>query len=108
MGYRPTSDDVDVLGIDVVDQDRATTVARDCILAYVECQILVAIAQGLAASQFTATWEEVIAFRGDHVGTPEQAVRQLAYEKSQRQYRNVVTATTAANNGRMVRNAFLG
>ena len=44
-------------------------------------------------SGFSATWEELIAFRRDHVGTPEQAARSLAYEKSQRQYRSAVTST---------------
>ena len=62
--------------------------ARDCVLAYVECQIVVSIVQGVqtAASRFGCTWEEALAFRKDHVGTPEQAVRSLVYAKNQMQY----------------------
>ena len=46
MGYRPTPAESLVLEGDTDDQDRATIVARDCILACVECQILVAAMQG--------------------------------------------------------------
>lgn len=45
MGYRPTPSESLVLD-GAVDQDKATIVARDCILACVECQILVAAMQG--------------------------------------------------------------
>ena len=38
MGYISTGQET--LELDgVVDQDRVTTVARDCVLAYVECQV---------------------------------------------------------------------
>jgi len=68
-----------------IDQDKVTTVARDCLLAYVECQIAVSIMQGVSA-QFPCTWEEVLDFRRDHVGPPEQAVRALVYMKNQLQF----------------------
>ena len=92
MGYSSTPAESLVLdAAQTVDQDRATIVARDCILACVECQILVAAMQALqTTSAVSATWEELIAFRRDHVGTPEQAARSLAYEKSQRQYRDAI------------------
>ena len=38
MGYRSSGQDSLVLE-GQVDQDKVTTVARDCILAYVECQV---------------------------------------------------------------------
>ena len=41
--------------------------------------------QGVYA-QFPCTWEEVLEFRRDHVGPPEQAVRALVYMKNQFQY----------------------
>ena len=48
-------------------------------------QIAVSIMQGVSA-QFPCTWEEVLDFRRDHVGPPEQAVRALVYMKNQLQY----------------------
>lgn len=72
---------------DPVDQDKAVTVARDCLLAYVECQIAAAIMQGVSA-QFPCSWTEVLDFRRDHVGTPEQAVRAIVYFKNQRHYQS--------------------
>ena len=45
MGYVSTGQETMVLGGPsgpqqaAVDQDRVTTVARDCLLAYVECQV---------------------------------------------------------------------
>jgi len=93
MGYMSTGQETMVLGGPMtngggqipVDQDRVTTVARDCLLAYVECQIAVSVMQGVSA-QFPCTWEEVLDFRRDHVGPPEQAVRALVYMKNQLQY----------------------
>ncbi len=70
-----------------VDQDRVVTVARDCILAYVECQIAVGVMQGVNA-QYPCSWSEVLNFRRDHVGTPEQAVRAIVYFKNQQQYQS--------------------
>ena len=85
MGYRPSGHDSLILE-GAVDQDKATTVARDCILAHVECQIVVSIMQGVSA-QHPCTWEEVLDFRRDHIGSPEQAVRSMVYLKNQMQYR---------------------
>ena len=49
MGYMSTGQETMVLGGPMtngggqipVDQDRVTTVARDCLLAYVECQVII-------------------------------------------------------------------
>ena len=38
MGYVSTGQEILELN-GVVDQDRVTIVARDCVLAYVECQV---------------------------------------------------------------------
>ena len=54
-------------------KERARVVARDCLLASVECKILTSAMQGLQMSGVAATWEELIAFRRDHVGSPEQS-----------------------------------
>ena len=61
-------------------KERAMVVARDCLLASVECKILTSAMQELQMSGIAATWEELIAFRRDHVGTPGQADRLLAHE----------------------------
>jgi hypothetical protein len=91
-----------------VDQDQATVVARDCILAYVECQIVVSIVQRVSA-HFTCTWEEALDFRRDHIGTTEQAVRALIYLKNQNRhqihnYPNQHTLSSAGRNEMAVMN----
>jgi len=65
-----------------VELDKVTVVARDCLLAFVECQIIVTILQGVTA-QFPCRWDEVLEFRRSHIGTPEQATRTLLYQKNQ-------------------------
>ncbi len=50
-------------------------------------QIMVSVMQAVSA-QWPCTWSEVLSFRRDHVGTPEQAARAIVYFKSQSQYRN--------------------
>ena len=57
MGYGPTPAESLVLD-GPVDQDRATVVARDCILACVECQILVAAMQGPVHKHLIASFQE--------------------------------------------------
>ncbi len=89
MGYAPTANLVMALDEGAhgrtVDQDAVVTVARDCVLAYVECQIVVGVMQGVSA-QYPCTWAEVVQFRSEHVGTPEQAIRAIVYYKSQSQF----------------------
>merc|ERR1711860_405113 len=65
-----------------VELDKVTIVARDCLLAYVECQIIVTILQGVTA-QFPCRWDEILEFRRTHIGSPEQATRTLLYQKNQ-------------------------
>lgn len=81
MGY--TSSGQQSLILDgPVELDKVTIVARDCLLAYVECQIIVTILQGVTA-QFPCRWDEILEFRRTHIGSPEQATRTLLYQKNQ-------------------------
>ena len=62
MGYGPTPAESLVLD-GPVDQDKATVVARDCILACVECQILVAAMQApvlkyVSCREFLRGWHK--------------------------------------------------
>lgn len=117
MGY--CLSDPDCLILDgAIDQDMVTTVARDCLLALVECkvspigktwpslpvpvsfkrtkhittmmylasQILSQVGQGLRAANFVCDWAEIVDFRVEHVGTPQQAVRAIGYLKHQANY----------------------
>ena len=68
-----------------VNTDLVTSVARDCVLACVECGILAEI-HGALANQFPTMLEEVIEFRRDHIGSVEVCVRELLYRKNQLRY----------------------
>ena len=68
-----------------VNTDLVTSVARDCVLACVECGILAEIHSALA-NQFPTMLEEVIEFRRDHIGSVEVCVRELLYRKNQLRY----------------------
>jgi hypothetical protein len=66
-----------------VNIDAVTSVARDCVLACVECGVLEAIQAGLAAAGHGTDLAEVVDFRKDHIGPVDQAVRELTYRKNQ-------------------------
>ncbi len=69
---------------------RESTFVREYLhLTILSLQIMVSVMQSVSA-QCPCSWREVLAFRRDHVGTPEQAARAIVYFKSQSQYRNLV------------------
>ncbi|XP_033224310.1 uncharacterized protein LOC117177631 isoform X2 [Belonocnema kinseyi] len=77
MGYKHTG--LGVLSLEgPIDPDKVSFVSRDAIVAFVECQILKEIWEGVSKN-FTISWLEVLEFRENHVGTPEQAIRALSY-----------------------------
>lgn len=77
MGYKHTG--LGVLTLEgPIDPDKVSFVSRDAIVASVECQILKEIWEGVSKN-FTITWLEILEFRENHVGTPEQAIRALNY-----------------------------
>jgi len=98
MGYSATPGQAQVLGLPQprvgehpVNIDMVTSVARDCVLACVECQLLADIHSGVV-TQFPINLEEVVEFRRDHIGSIEVCVRELVYRKNQLRYQFPATS----------------
>jgi len=92
MGYTRDDADPEILKLQTnragdvaVNLDKVTQVARDCLLARMEAIILQEIYAGVVP-QFPLSLEELMEFRRDHIGTPEDAVRELLYRKSQNRF----------------------
>ena len=91
MGYQPVPGrEAEVLslapaavGQHPVNIDMVTSVARDCLLAGVECRLLADVHAAVSAQFPTTTAEEVIEFRRDHIGSTEVCSRELLYRKQQ-------------------------
>ena len=65
-----------------VNMNMVTSVARDCLLACVECRLLADV-HDVVSAKFPTTAEEVIEFRRDHIGSIEVCSRELLYRKQQ-------------------------
>ena len=98
MGYSASTAQAQVLclpqprvGEHPVNTDLVTSVARDCVLACVECQLLADIHSGVV-TQFPITLDEVVEFRRDHIGSVEVCVRELVYRKNQLRYQFPATS----------------
>ncbi|XP_029156024.1 uncharacterized protein LOC114928825 isoform X2 [Nylanderia fulva] len=88
MGYKHTG--LGVLTLEgPIDPDKVSNVSRDAIVAFVECQILKQIWESVSQN-YTISWLEVLEFRENHVGTPEQAVRALNYRFLEKQQQTSV------------------
>ena len=91
MGYQPVPGrEAEVLslapaavGQHPVNIDMVTSVARDCLLAGVECRLLADVHAAVSAQFPTTTAEEVIEFRRDHIGSMDVCSRELLYRKQQ-------------------------
>ena len=104
MGYSPGSQ-AQVMslpparpGYHPVNTDLVTTVARDCVLACVECGLLAEIHAAISV-QFPTSMEEVIEFRRDHIGSAEVCVRELLYRKNQLRYQQYPVTVTSPQYG---------
>jgi spermatogenesis-associated protein 2 len=84
MGYKHYSNGVLILEGPICP-DTVTNVSKDCLIAYVECQILKAIWEELSPS-FKISWLEVLDFRKTHLCSPEQSIRALNYQFHEKQY----------------------
>ncbi|XP_067004608.2 protein tamozhennic [Anabrus simplex] len=84
MGYKHIGNTTMVLD-GPIDPDRVSNVSRDSLMAAVECQLLKAIWEEVQ-SRFPCGWLEILEFRENHVGTPENAIRGIVYRFHQRQY----------------------
>ncbi|XP_076751405.1 PUB and ZnF_RBZ domain-containing protein tamozhennic isoform X2 [Xylocopa sonorina] len=86
MGYKHTG--LGVLTLEgPIDPDKVSSVSRDAIVAFVECQILKQIWENVS-QKCTISWLEVLEFRENHVGTPEQAIRALNYRFLEKMHQN--------------------
>ena len=76
-----------------VNIDMVTSVARDCVLACVECHLLSEVFNNVSA-QFPTALEEVIDFRRDHIGSVDVCVREIVYRKNQMRYQQYPAMTS--------------
>ncbi|CAH1955391.1 unnamed protein product [Acanthoscelides obtectus] len=82
MGYKRERDGILVLHGPICP-DRVSSVSRDCLIAYVECQILKIIWEELSSACMNTTWLEVLEFRRGHICSPEQVVKSFKYKQHQ-------------------------
>nr|CAH7714594.1 unnamed protein product [Callosobruchus chinensis] len=82
MGYKRDRDGIFVLSGPICP-DRVSAVSRDCLIAYVECQILKIIWEELSSACMNTTWLEVLEYRHGHICSPEQAVKSFKYKQHQ-------------------------
>ena len=66
MGYRQLPNQLLVLDGPICP-DQVTNVSRDGMAAYVECQIMKHILNGLKALQISCSWSEILNFREAHI-----------------------------------------
>ncbi|XP_032670478.1 uncharacterized protein LOC116843812 isoform X2 [Odontomachus brunneus] len=93
MGYKHTG--LGVLTLEgPIDPDKVSSVSRDAIVAFVECQILKQIWETVSQN-YTISWLEVLEFRENNVGTPEQAIRALNYRFLEKLHQNRATKTNS-------------
>ncbi|XP_076626710.1 PUB and ZnF_RBZ domain-containing protein tamozhennic isoform X2 [Colletes latitarsis] len=86
MGYKHTG--LGVLTLEgPIDPDKVSSVSRDAIVAFVECQILKQIWESVSQNCIVS-WLEILEFRENHVGTPEQAIRALNYRFLEKMHQN--------------------
>ncbi|KAJ8949244.1 hypothetical protein NQ318_022757 [Aromia moschata] len=84
MGYKHYGNGILVLEGPICP-DRVAAVSKDCLIAYVECQIMKAIWEELSSS-FKISWLEVLEFRKNYICDPEQSIKALRYRHQQRQH----------------------
>lgn len=77
MGYRRVDHSSLVLE-QPIDLDNVINVSRDAIVAFVECQVMKEIWEGVYP-QFECSWLEILNFRESHICSPESAIKSLSY-----------------------------
>ncbi|KAJ8925984.1 hypothetical protein NQ315_009839 [Exocentrus adspersus] len=95
MGYKHYSDGILELEGPLCP-DRVAMVSKDCLIAYVECQIMKTIWEELAAT-IRISWLEILDFRKSHICGPEQAIKALRYRHHQRQYQEHMSPVLPMN-----------
>ncbi|XP_060533580.1 protein tamozhennic isoform X1 [Cylas formicarius] len=67
--------------------DRVSHVSRDCLIAYVECQILKHIWEEVSP-MFNISWLDMLEFRKVHLSDPKQCVQFIQYNLKQGHYQD--------------------
>lgn len=104
MGYKRSGPGI--LTLDgPIDPDKVSNVSRDAIVAYVECQILKKIFEIISKS-FTVSWIEIMEYRENNFGTPEQAIRGLNHRMLERLHHSRVKSCfdSSRNNQKITSN----
>lgn len=90
MGYKRTGQSTLMLD-GPVDPDRVSVVSQDSLIALVECQIMRTIYAEVLKLIPSCSWSDVLRFREQHAGSPEQAITCLNYRLRQDQYQPPLT-----------------
>ncbi|KAK3913787.1 Protein tamozhennic [Frankliniella fusca] len=77
MGYKRVDHSSLVLE-QPIDLDAVISVSRDAIVAFVECQVMKEIWEGVYP-QFECSWLEILNFRESHICSPESTIKSLSY-----------------------------
>ncbi|XP_031358968.1 protein tamozhennic isoform X2 [Photinus pyralis] len=84
MGYKHDGDGI--LAFEgPICPDRVISISQDCLIAYVECQILKAIWEEVSHN-FKPTWLDILEFRETHLCSLKQSIQALNYRLHERQF----------------------
>ncbi|KAK9880474.1 hypothetical protein WA026_011718 [Henosepilachna vigintioctopunctata] len=96
MGYRPVG--LSTLILDgPIGPDKVISVSKDCLIAYVECQIMKTIWEEMANSNMNMSWLEILNFRQNHLCSPEQSIKSLKYQYQQKHFQQQVHMASQGN-----------
>ncbi|XP_045461626.1 protein tamozhennic isoform X2 [Harmonia axyridis] len=87
MGYKSKALSTLILD-EPLNLDRIISVSKDCLIAYVECQIMKAIWEEMTASNINISWNEILEFRQTHLCCPEQSIKSLKYGYQQKHFQD--------------------
>lgn len=84
MGYKHDGDGI--LAFEgPICPDRVISISQDCLIAYVECQILKTIWEEVSQN-FKTTWLDILEFRETHLCSLKQSIQALNYRLHERQF----------------------
>lgn len=67
MGYKKNPNEVLVLD-EPICQDQVANVSRDCMIAYVECSIMMSLKSSMSEMKLAASWKDILRARETVVG----------------------------------------
>ncbi|KAL3286002.1 hypothetical protein HHI36_000516 [Cryptolaemus montrouzieri] len=96
MGYKPIG--LSTLILDgPIGPDKVISVSKDCLIAYVECQIVKAIWEEMANSNMNISWLEILDFRQTHLCSLEHSIKGLKYQYQQRHFQEHIRSNSQGN-----------